>query len=228
MSLGYFVCLPLEDTILSFICKNQALRIVSHVFNSGRDQIWRAVTFCLRLIIMKSFEVEISDQFHWSVLLWDDHYWLRATGVSFCIGALCTLTGNLQHGFHFMGEETGAQEVIELPEYHTIAQRLNQTMILDPDQDPSQTVILDQDGWVKKGQISIDSTSWFPDPRRVHLASSWWWGVKRSWARQRLMPVIPATWEAEIGRIDVQGQPRQKVQHFNSQNAGQGGKCKSS
>jgi hypothetical protein len=45
-----------------------------------------------------------------------------------------------------MGEETGAQEVIELPEYHTIAQRLNQTMILDPDQDPSQTVILDQDG----------------------------------------------------------------------------------
>jgi hypothetical protein len=26
-----------------------------------------------------------------------------------------------------------------------------------------------------------------------------------------LTPVIPATWEAEIGRIEVQGQPRQEL-----------------
>jgi hypothetical protein len=30
-------------------------------------------------------------------------------------------------------------------------------------------------------------------------------------------PVIPATWEAEIGRIFIQGQPRQKVSKTPSQ-----------
>jgi hypothetical protein len=32
------------------------------------------------------------------------------------------------------------------------------------------------------------------------IARHWW-----------LMPVIPVTWEAEIGRIEVQGDPRQMV-----------------
>jgi hypothetical protein len=38
---------------------------------------------------------------------------------------------------------------------------------------------------------------------------------------QCLTPVIPATWEAEIGKIIVQDQPRQKVSESPSQSVSQ-------
>jgi hypothetical protein len=47
--------------------------------------------------------------------------------------------------------------------------------------------------------------------------------------KQLLMPIIPATWEAEMGRILDQKQPRQKVIKKASQPiAGCGGRCISS